>query len=65
MPVPNRPNQARRRRRDAKAKANAVVVSKEELATEVEVEEDMVLTKQAEGGTDDLISEFRDLPSRL
>jgi hypothetical protein len=50
---------------DAKAKANATVVSKEESATEVEVEEDMVLTKQAEEGTDDLISEFRDLPSRL
>ncbi|KAL5679612.1 hypothetical protein ACJX0J_005997, partial [Zea mays] len=50
---------------DAKAKANATVVSKEESAAEVEVEEDVVLTKQAEEGTDDLISEFWDLPSRL
>jgi DNA polymerase II small subunit/DNA polymerase delta subunit B len=50
---------------DAKAKANATVVSKEESATEVEVEEDVVLTKQAEESTGDLISEFRDLPSRL
>jgi hypothetical protein len=47
---------------DAKAKANATIVSKEESAAEVEVEEDVVLTKQAEEGTDDLISEFRDLP---
>jgi hypothetical protein len=50
---------------DAKAKANANVVSKEASTTEVKVEEDVVLTKQAEEGTDDLISEFRDLPSRL
>jgi DNA polymerase II small subunit/DNA polymerase delta subunit B len=50
---------------DAKAKANATVVSKEESVAEVEVEEDVVLTKQAEEGTNDLISEFRDLPSRL
>jgi hypothetical protein len=50
---------------DDKAKANATVVSKEESTTKVEVEEDMVLTKHAEEGTDDLISEFRDLPSRL
>jgi hypothetical protein len=50
---------------DAKAKANATVVSKEESATKVEVEEDVVLTKQEEEGTDDLISEFWDLPSRL
>ncbi|XP_066384315.1 uncharacterized protein [Miscanthus floridulus] len=54
---------------DAKAKANATVVSKEESAatetTEVEVEEDVVFAKEAEEGTDDLISEFRDLPSRL
>jgi hypothetical protein len=50
---------------DAKAKANATVVSKEESAAEMEVEEDVVLAKQAEGGTDDLISEFWDLPSRL
>jgi hypothetical protein len=49
---------------DAKAKANMIVVSKES-AMEVGVEEDVVLTKQAEEGTDDLISEFRDLPSRL
>ncbi|CAD6201628.1 unnamed protein product [Miscanthus lutarioriparius] len=53
----------------AKAKANATVVSKEESAatetTEVEVEEDVVFAKEAEEGTDDLISEFRDLPSRL
>jgi hypothetical protein len=48
---------------DAKAKANATIIS-EESAVEVEVE-DVVLTKQAEEGTDDLISEFRDLPSRL
>jgi hypothetical protein len=50
---------------DAKAKANATIVRKEESAAEVEVEEDVVLTKQVEEGTDDLISEFRDLPSRL
>lgn len=54
---------------DAKAKANATVVSKEESAAtetaEVEVEEDVVFAKEAEEGTDDLISEFRDLPSRL
>jgi hypothetical protein len=31
----------------------------------VEVEEDVMLTKQAEEGTNNLISEFRDLPSRL
>ena len=63
--MPSRPNQARRRRcLHAKAKANTIVVSKES-AMEVEVEEDVVLTKQAEEGTDDLISEFRDLPSRL
>jgi len=51
----------------AKAKANATVVSKEEsAATETaEVEEDVVFAKEAEEGTDDLISEFRDLPSRL
>uniref|UniRef100_A0A804RHR0 Uncharacterized protein n=1 Tax=Zea mays TaxID=4577 RepID=A0A804RHR0_MAIZE len=49
---------------DAKAKANATVVSKESAA-EVEVEEDVVLTKQAEEGSDDHISEFWDLPSRL
>jgi len=52
----------------AKAKANATVVSKESAATEtaeVEVEEDVVFAKEAEEGTDDLISEFRDLPSRL
>ncbi|ONM54320.1 hypothetical protein ZEAMMB73_Zm00001d020135 [Zea mays] len=30
-----------------------------------EVKEDVVLTKQPEEGTNDLISEFRDLPSRL
>jgi hypothetical protein len=45
---------------NAKAKANATVVSKEESTAELEVKEDMVLTKQAEEGTDDLISEFRD-----
>jgi hypothetical protein len=50
---------------DAKAKASATVVSKEESAAEVKFEEDMVLTKHAEEGTDDLIFEFRDLPSRL
>jgi hypothetical protein len=50
---------------DAKAKANATVISKEQSAAEVEVEEDMVLTKQVEEGTDDLIFEFQDLPSRL
>lgn len=54
---------------DAKPKVNATVVSKEESAAtetaEVEVEEDVVFAKEAEEGTDDLISEFRDLPSRL
>jgi hypothetical protein len=50
---------------DAKAKANATVISKEESAAEVEVEEDVVLTKQAEEGINNLIFEFQDLPSRL
>ncbi|ONM17825.1 hypothetical protein ZEAMMB73_Zm00001d003849 [Zea mays] len=50
---------------DAKAKANAIIVSKEESAAEVGIEEDVVLTKQTEEGTDDLISEFRDLSSQL
>ncbi|KAJ1268386.1 hypothetical protein BS78_07G130900 [Paspalum vaginatum] len=48
----------------AKAKANATVaVSKEEASAEVE--EDVVLAEDAEGGSDDLISEFRGLPARL
>lgn len=54
---------------DAEVKANATVVSKEKSAAtetvEMEDEEDVVLAKEAGEGTDDLISEFRDLPSRL